>query len=362
MSSAMGTGREGRLKDGAMSLKTDPRLDPRLRAVFEELGMADIAAPSPLFRPFEQKSLVAAVGQSHEGFGGLYETLPNALLGDPHLAYTSHEIAGPDGNTIAARVYRGAGANQSVPCIIYYHGGGMTILDAFAKVHDRWCQDLAAVGHVVVSVDFRNAYTVNGLNPFPSGLKDCLAALRWVHNHRAEFGISNIILQGESGGGNLSLATAMLALKEGCVDMIQGVYANVPYISGGYSWDEARKLAELPSLVENNGYFIDCSQMDLLVSIYDPSDAYAKDPLCWPYFASEADLKGLPPHVITVNELDPLRDEGIAFYRKLIAAGVSARARNNLGLTHASDLIFRQAIPDVYFAGIADITDFARSV
>ena len=353
---------EGRLKDPALSLKTEPRLDPRLRRLFEELGMAELAAPSTLCRPFEQQSLVAATGDSHAGFGGLYEALPNDLPGDPHLAFTSHEIPGPDGNMIAARVYRGAGADLTVPCIIYYHGGGMTILDAFAKVHDRWCQDLAAAGHVVVSVAFRNAYTANGLNPFPAGLKDCLAALRWVHARRARFGISKIILQGESGGGNLSLATAMLALKEGNVGMIDGVYANVPYISGGYRWAETRKRGELPSLVENNGYFIECSQMDLLVAIYDPEDEYAEHPLCWPYFATEADLKGLPPHVIAVNELDPLRDEGIAFYRKLIAAGIPARARINLGLTHAADLIFRQAIPDIYFAGIADIADFARTV
>ena len=62
------------------------------------------------------------------------------------------------------------------------------------------------------------------------------------------------------------------------------------------------------------------------------------------------DLKELPPHVITVNELDPLRDEGVAVYRKLLEAGVSARGRVKLGLVHAADMIFRKAVPEIYFS------------
>jgi acetyl esterase/lipase len=46
-----------------------------------------------------------------------------------------------------------------------------------------------------------------------------------------------------------------------------------------------------------------------------------KNPLAWPYWASQEELKGLPPHVISVNELDPLFDEGISYYRKLLHAG-----------------------------------------
>jgi hypothetical protein len=68
------------------------------------------------------------------------------------------------------------------------------------------------------------------------------------------------------------------------------------------------RLGELPSLVENDGYFISCGLCALLVELYDPGAAHSSDPLCWPYFATEDDLTGLPPHVISVNEVDPLPD------------------------------------------------------
>ena len=35
------------------------------------------------------------------------------------------------------------------------------------------------------------------------------------------------------------------------------------------------------------------------------------------------DLNGLPPHVISVNELDPLRDEGLLYYKKLLSGMTS---------------------------------------
>jgi len=121
-------------------------------------------------------------------------------------------------------------------------------------------------------------------------------------------------------------------------------------------------LRELPSMIENDGYFINCAMMDVLVAAYDPAGENAENPLAWPYFATDADLAGLPPHVISVNELDPLRDEGMAYYRKLIAAGVPALGRVNLGLTHAAEMIFRQAVPEDYFATVHDIKRFADSL
>jgi acetyl esterase len=75
-----------------------------------------------------------------------------------------------------------------------------------------------------------------------------------------------------------------------------------------------------------------------------------------------ADLQGLPPHVITVNELDPLRDEGLTYHRMLLAAGVSSVGRLSLGLCHVGELMFPTAMPDVYAAPVRDVTGFARSL
>ena len=96
----------------------------------------------------------------------------------------------------------------------------------------RLRDELAATGMVVVGVEFRNAGGKLGPHPFPAGLDDCAAAVRWVHAHRDELGIGALLVSGESGGGNLTLAVTHRARREGWLDAIDGVYAQCPYISG----------------------------------------------------------------------------------------------------------------------------------
>jgi acetyl esterase/lipase len=102
--------------------------------------------------------------------------------------------------------------------------------------------------------------------------------------------------------------------------------------------------------------------MSLNAAVYDPTGQHATDPLAWPYHATRDDLAGLPPHVITVNELDPLRDEGLAYHHKLVAAGVSSVCRTINGTSHAAEVIFCHALADVYAAAVRDLVGFARSV
>jgi acetyl esterase/lipase len=140
--------------------------------------------------------------------------------------------------------------------------------------------------------------------------------------------------------------------------MIDGVYAMVPYISGAYAGADADRPRELPSLVENDGYFISCARLAVMARVYDPDGAHTTDPLAWPYHASDDDLRGLPPHVISVCEVDPLRDEGLAYHRALHRAGVSTVARTVPGACHAGDLIFHEELPEIYRATVASIHAF----
>ena len=91
---------------------------------------------------------------------------------------------------------------------------------------------------MVVGVEFRNGAGKLGPHPYPTGLQDCADGLRWVADHRAELGVSHIVLSGESGGGNLCLSLTHLAKREGWLDVIAGVYAQCPYIAGP-QWVEA---------------------------------------------------------------------------------------------------------------------------
>ena len=63
---------------------------------------------------------------------------------------------------------------------------------------------------------------------FPAGLDDCAAGLQWVNDNKDKLNIDKVVVSGESGGGNLSCATALKALKDGKIDQIQGVYAMCP--------------------------------------------------------------------------------------------------------------------------------------
>ena len=239
----------------------------------------------------------------------------------------------------------------------------MTIVPTRNKGHDRWCKSLALQGLVVIMIDFRNAWTPEKHNPFPAGLNDCVAGVKWVASHKSELGITDkFIIEGESGGANLSLALAIKANREGWVHEIAGVYGLVPYISGGYGWSRDRKMAELPSMLENDEYFLNSSMQAAMAWYYSPGPGELEDPLAWPYHASEEDLKGLPPHAISVDELDPLKSEGIAYYHKLTKAGVEATCEINLGVTHGAALIFRKALPANARKVVGLIANFAKSL
>ena len=260
-----------------------------------------------------------------------------------------------DGNEIQLFVHQPVAPKGARPCIVHIHGGGMAILSATAPEFVRWRDSLADKGVVVVGVEFRNAGGHLGTHPFPAGLNDCVSAVRWVYANRSGLGISTIVVSGESGGGNLSLSTTLRANREGWVDEIDGVYAMCPFIYGDY----ADPPAQLPSLRENNDYAaIECSMMAGLVKAYDPAGENGANPLAWPYHASKSDLVGLPPHVVSVNELDPLRDEGIAYYRKLAAAGVPTVGRTVLGTSHSADQFF-DVLPEVCEETARSIVGFA---
>lgn len=219
-----------------------------------------------------------------------------------------------------------------------------------------WRHKLASTGLVVVGVEFRNTAGILGEHPFPAGLNDCISSLKWVYENKKKLGISKIIVSGESGGGNLSIATGLKAKEDGIINYIDGIYAQCPYISNLYNKGEN----ELKSLIENNAYFLRTDDLGLTASIYDGIES--KNPLAWPYHANKILLQGLPPHVITVNELDPLRDEGIIFSEKLKHAGVNVRMKIIKGTVHAAENIFPLDIPIIHNQAIEDIKNFSYNL
>ena len=183
--------------------------------------------------------------------------------------------------------------------------------------------------------DFRNCIAPSSaaeVAPFPAGLNDCVSGLRWLHQQASQFGVDaeRIIIAGESGGANLSIATALSLKQAGELDKIQGLYTLCPYIAG--SWPQ-----HYASAVEFNGLQLSLHNNRWAMS-YGMDAFEAKNPLAWPGFASVDDLRGLVPTAVTVNELDPLRDEGVEFYRLLLKAGVQARCQMSMGTSHGAEI------------------------
>jgi len=357
MSKAIDKTLPGKLGNPNATFETDSRADPRIAAV---MAMAGDLAPGVVELAADatyEESL--AYAQAFEEAAALAHPLQRDMMPEfPSVKVTTQVIKGVDGNDISLYIHQPAQRSGPLPCVVHTHGGGMVLMTAADPDYIRWRSSLAAMGMVVVGVEFRNGGGSLGNHPFPAGLNDCASAAQWTYANRAALNISSMVISGESGGGNLSIATTLKALKEGWVDKIDGVYAMCPYISGSY----ANPPAELVSLKENDGYMLNCAMMATMVRVYDPNGEHGSNPFAWPLQASTEDLTGLSPHIISVNELDPLRDEGLVFYRKLLVAGVSAVAKTVHGTPHAGDMSFPDFAPDIYQETARALHGFATSL
>ncbi|GJF12910.1 hypothetical protein NGTWS0302_02980 [Mycolicibacterium cyprinidarum] len=348
----------GRHADQDSTLGTDPRSDPRMVEALSRFGLEGRFPSSGLTvdSPLAQRHAFADM--SEKGVGAILDALAQELPEVEGVSSTSTIITGVDGNDITLFISRPVDATEPMPAVLHLHGGGMAIGSAADLAYVRLREYLAATGVVVVGVEFRNSSAKLGAHPYPAGLDDCASAARWVSVNRGELGVTHFIASGESGGGNLTLTLAHKAKREGWIDEIAGFYAQCPFISN--RWLE--HCDDLPSLQENDEYFISREQSALLGSLYDPDGTNATEATCWAAMVTDDEMRGLPPHVISVNELDPLRDEGLLYYRRLLRAGVPAVGRVVAGTCHGGDLLLGSAMPDVFGASIRDVSGFARSL
>ena len=339
-------------------IRDDPRIDQRIKQAFgafpAPVNPGDAASREQLVEEANSEE-AAAMRQRWDAFLERCDT--EELAPSTGLAFATRKLASePDGNILNMRFIR-PGGNEPIPCVYYIHGGGMQSGSFLQGNYRAWGRIIAARGVAVAMVDFRNALTpssVPEIGPFPAGLDDCVSGLKWVAANAADLGIdaSRIVVAGDSGGGNLTLATGLKLLRDGDIGLIGGLYALCPYIAGRWP------LAEHPSSNENNGILLELHHNRGAMA-YGIEELEAGNPLAWPGFAAVEDVKDLPATVISVNECDPLRDEGIEFYRLLLAAGVPAQCRQVMGTIHATE-IFPIAAPEVSRETARSIADFCR--
>ena len=338
----------------------DPRIDPRIKAVF---GAMDAGPTQPDAASREDLLAEANTEEAvlqRKAFTSVLDMCDTEEIApSAGLTVTEHQLASqPDGNTINLRFIRPSG-DDTLPCVYYIHGGGMQIMSCYDGNYRAWGRILAAQGVAVAMVDFRNALVASSVPevaPFPAGLNDCVSGVRWLAAHGSELGIdpARIVVAGESGGGNLTLATGLRLARDGDLSLIKGLYALCPFIAGRWP------LPENPSSTENDGILLSLHNNRWAMA-YGIGELDARNPLAWPSFATEDDVRDFPPTMISVNECDPLRDEGVNFYRKLLRAGVRARCRQVMGTIHGTE-IFPMVCPDISRDTAADLAHFARTV
>src|ERR1700761_5033779 len=126
--------------------------------------------------------------------------------GGPQMAETTDRWLHSRGRRIYCRVHRPV-TDRPLPTLVYFHGGGWVW--ANVDTHDRMTREYAAAGPVaVVSVD----YALSPEAKFPQALEECAAVTRFVAESGAEWGLdpTHLFVGGDSAGGNLALATALL--------------------------------------------------------------------------------------------------------------------------------------------------------
>lgn len=341
----------------ASRLSADPRIDPRIKAVFsgpDPLVLGDVKDRETLLAEANSVAAIAietAIGRLLDACDN-ERTAPSAGL----VTRTESFVSQPDGNTVQVQFIRPDNAER-LPCVYYIHGGGMQSMSAFNGMYQSWGRIIAAEGVAVAMVDFRNCLRPSSsadVLPFPAGLNDCVSGLKWVSAQADQLGIdaARILVAGESGGGNLAIATTLKLKQDGDLGLVAGLCALCPFIAG--QWPQQ----QFPSSTENNGILLELHNNRAAMA-YGIEQFEARNPLAWPSFATEADVRGFPPTVISVNECDPLRDEGIAFYRLLLAAGVAARARQVMGTIHGTE-IFSICCPDISRDTARDIAAHCR--
>lgn len=241
-------------------------------------------------------------------------------LGLPLAGVENHSISGP-GGPLKLRIYRPIGEGP-FPVTVYFHGGGWVVGDL--DTQDMIARGLAFGAHtLVISVDYRLAPE----QPFPAAPNDCWAATLWAAKHAAELGGDPrmIAVAGDSAGANLATGVALRARDGGSPHICAQVMF---YGSGNYPAEQkgsALEFADGPVLTWDDVQYF------WKTYLADPAK-YQNDPLASPLCA--ADHRGLPPAFMATAEIDPTRDDGERYMKKLRDAGVIVDCHRYAGMVH----------------------------
>lgn len=309
-------------------------LHPQVAALLER------AAKSPLPPYYEVPAPVAR---------RLYRDTRGALTPDPPAVESVQLLlapgparlpGGPASAPVPVRSYRprGAGKDEVLPALVYFHGGGWVIGDL--DTHDVVCRTLAnGVRCAVLSVEYRKAPEA----PFPAAVEDCFAALSFIFStsRNLKLNARQIAVGGDSAGGNLAAVMALMARDAG------GPAISFQLLI--YPGTDQRMTH--PSVDRNGeGYLLTRKGMHYFRGHYLPKQDDWLDWRASPLLAKS--LAGLPPAYVMTAGFDPLLDEGRAYADRLKNEGVAAEYREYPDMVHG--FITMGRVLDTANAALAD--------
>ena len=277
-------------------------LHPQARAALDQLNARNAQVEGPVTLEMRRKMIDAAPSRPGPEVGRIEDSV----------------IAGPE-TDLPIRVYTHEGT-PPFGALVWFHGGGWVI--GSIESHDAACRSLCvAAGCVVVSVDYRLAPETK----FPGPAEDCYAATRWVHANAERIGVdgNKVAVGGDSSGGNLAAAVALMARDRGEPRLAFQLLV-YPVIDRDFTTESYQANAK--------GYLLTRAAMVGNWQLYLRDDADAANPYAAPLQAG--DLTRLPPALVITAEFDPLRDEGEAYGRRLAEAGVAAICSRYDGMIH----------------------------
>lgn len=296
-------------------MKTRHLVDPELRSALDQLGALDA------------EYSVARLPALRQMMGDMYASAADSAASVSEIERRDIFVPGPAGAPdVRLLIYTHKQVGVERPIYLYIHGGGFIMGSPdFADAGNRMLA--RELGCVVAAVSYRVAPETT----FPGNVEDCYAALKWLHAHAAELGASagRIAIGGESAGGGLAAALALLARDRGEVPIIhqQLIYpmlddrspASKHPVTGEFGWTRERNAFGWTCLLGK-----------------EPGD-HTVSPYAAP--ARAECLHGLPHTFIGVGSLDLFLEEDTAYALRLIEAGVPVELHVYPGAFHGSDLV-----------------------
>ncbi|MFE1763788.1 alpha/beta hydrolase [Streptomyces angustmyceticus] len=250
---------------------------------------------------------------------------------------------------VRVRIVKPQGATGTLPVVLYMHGGGWVLGNA--NTHDRLVRELAVGAHAAVAFV---EYTPSPEAHYPVAIEQGYATAQWIVRDGASKGLDaqRMAVAGESVGGNMTAALALMAKDRGDVTFIQqSMYYPVT--------DAAMNTGSYDQFA--TGYYLSRKLMEWFWDAYTTDPNQRAEITASPNAATTEQLSGLPPALLIVDEADVLRDEGEAYAAKLRAAHVPVTTVRYDGTVH--DFMMLNSLSDSKAArgAIDQATAFLRS-